>query len=89
MYAIRSSGYAGSIGKYAPPAFRIPRIPTIISTERSAIIPTSRSAPMPRARNIRANWFAFAFSSPYVIRTDSNTTASASGVRSTCCSNSA
>ena len=47
MNANRSGGYAGSSGRYAPPAFRTASSPTIISGERSMARPTSTSGPTP------------------------------------------
>ena len=47
MYLKRSAGYVGSSGTYAPPAFRIPSNPTIISTLRPTQIPTRTSARTP------------------------------------------
>lgn len=40
MNARRSRGYPGSRGRYAPPALRMPRITTIISSDRGAERPT-------------------------------------------------
>ena len=38
-YSILSFGYSGKIGRYVPPAFKIPYIEIIISNERCARIP--------------------------------------------------
>ncbi len=46
-------------GRYAPPAFNIPKIPTTISIDRSTIIPTTVSEPTPPSRKRRANWLLF------------------------------
>ena len=64
---IRSSGYSGSIGKYAPPALSIPIIPIIISNERSTIIPTILSALTPFSLRHLASRLDFSFNSMYVI----------------------
>src|SRR5580698_2614465 len=50
MYPIRSCGYSGSIGTYAPPAFNIPSIPTISSTDRSMHTGTSTPSRTPSPR---------------------------------------
>ena len=55
MNASRAGGYVGSSGTYAPPAFRMPSRPTIVSIERSMQIPTGTPRPIPRARSWRAS----------------------------------
>ena len=47
VLAMRSAGKCGSMGRYAPPAFRIPSIPITISSERSTHSPTRVFAPTP------------------------------------------
>ena len=54
IYRIRSAGLEESIGTYAPPAFRMPKIPTIISILRSDIIATKSLGPTPRLRSLCA-----------------------------------
>ena len=88
--ASRSAGYAGSSGTYAPPAFRIASIATTIShASRSTQIATRALRPSlpsfaddaPADSPARSARRSVSRSSPY-------TTATASGVRSTCSSNS-
>ena len=50
MSSRRSRGKPGSSGTYAPPAFKMPSMPTTMSTERSTLRPTSVSAPTPSCR---------------------------------------
>ena len=50
MKARRSFGYAGSKGKNAPPALRMPSNPMTISNERSTQMATSTSGPTPSVR---------------------------------------
>src|SRR3954447_22678122 len=47
MNAIRSTGNAASIGRYAPPAFHTPKIAVIIWTPRGRHNPTTDSGPTP------------------------------------------
>ena len=47
MNARAPRGYAGSSGRYAPPAFKIPSSPTTRSSERSIRNPTRTSGPTP------------------------------------------
>ena len=88
MKRSRSPGYAGSSGRYAPPAFRIPRSPTTISRDRSTHSPTSTSGPTPRFLKYLASRLARSFNWPYVSRLPSNSTATASGALSACSSKS-
>ena len=60
--AILDSGKEGSMGRYAPPALRIPKTATTMSSERFTHNPTRTSGPTPRVRRWCANWFALLFS---------------------------
>ena len=62
-------------------------IPTYVSGERSIHIATKLRGVTPPSTRARARRFARPFSSAYVICAAPNFTATASGVRSTCCSN--
>ncbi len=87
MNPIRSAGYDGSTGRYAPPAFHTASNATTRSTDRSNITPTTDSAPTPRSVSTPANRDARSSNSSYVTRWSPHTTATASGVRATCAAN--
>ena len=87
MIFIRSSGYSGSIGKYAAPHFSIDNSPTTISIERFSIIPITSFSFIPFDIMALANIFAFSFSSLYVNSFLLLTIAILFGVFSTCFSN--
>ena len=78
MNCTRSGGYAGSSGRYAPPAFKIPSTPTTRSSERSIRNPTRTSGPTPSDCNRHANPFARRSNSPKVNDSPSHTTATRS-----------
>src|SRR5712691_7467551 len=66
IFAMRSAGKCGSIGKYVPPALKIASTAVIQSRFRSVSTPTTPSRVSPRAKRARATWLARALSSPYV-----------------------
>jgi hypothetical protein len=55
MNPIRSRGWRGSIGRYAPPALITARIAMIISSDRGSITATIVSGPTPRSISTRAS----------------------------------
>ena len=63
MYSILSFGVFGATGTYAPPVFRIPYIPTSISTLLSVISTTKSSLPIPFDFSKFPSLFAFALNS--------------------------
>ena len=87
MNASRSRGYAGSSDTYAPPALRIPRMPTIASGDRPRQMPTGTSGPTPRRRSLAASASARLLSSRYGSSTDPLCNATASGVAAAWASN--
>ncbi|CAM4299262.1 hypothetical protein KIPE111705_46875 [Kibdelosporangium persicum] len=88
MKASRSSGYAGSNGKNAPPAFTTPNTATTTSTERDNRSPTTDSATTPRPRNHHARRFDRTSNSAYVRRTSPAEIATAWPSLATCSANS-
>ncbi|SHT07462.1 Uncharacterised protein [Mycobacteroides abscessus subsp. abscessus] len=54
----RASGTAGSIGRYAAPVLRIPKIAAIASADRLLSSATTCPGPAPRPINKYANRFA-------------------------------
>ncbi len=88
MWAMRSAGYSGSTGTYPAPALTTASSETTRSMERGRATATNRSGPAPWSTSSRANRLARALSRAYDSSSSSKTTATASGVRAACASNS-
>ncbi len=84
MNAIRSTGWRGSIGTYAAPAFHTPSNAATRSAPRSRHTPTTDSGPTPSPIRTWARRFARSSSSAYETSIPSATTATAPG---SCASN--
>ena len=63
VFAIRSAGKCGSIGRYTPPALKTASTDAIQSRLRSVTTATTSSRCSPRASSARPRRFARAFSS--------------------------
>src|SRR5580658_2782564 len=79
MNSLRESGYAGSIGTYAAPAFQAAKIPITRSMPRSSRMATLDSVVVPAPQRRWARRFARSSSWLYVIRSAPHTAATASG----------
>ena len=88
IYAILSSGYSGSRGKNAPPAFNIPNIPIINSIDGYTSIPIICSTFTPLCNNNSAILSALEFNSAYVNSLELKLNAILFEVLLTCSSNS-
>src|SRR6185436_16302749 len=82
MYSSRSSGYSASSGRYAPPAFSTPSIPSTIRTVRPTRNPTTSSAPTPASRRYLPNRSPLLFNSSWLNSSPSLRTATATPRRS-------
>ncbi|GAA3836896.1 hypothetical protein GCM10022226_68580 [Sphaerisporangium flaviroseum] len=75
MNSTRSTGYDGSTGKNAPPAFTTAKTATTNSTDRGNTTATTHPGPTPHPINTRANRLAHPFNSPYDNSTSPTTNA--------------